>query len=103
MGINRKLKRAKLKRDYEKFQRSWNDEQRFQRYLVDHQGGQVTVKDDGSKVILGPNGENLPVLGRKPTFNMWTKMKDEQMAQTAAAKEASTKVQVDDLSWDEGG
>lgn len=101
MGLERSLKRQQMREQYRKFQRSWNDEKIFQRYLVEKHGASVKQKD-GHDVIVTQNGEEHAVLGRRPTFNMWLKMVDDHRAKQAAPRDTQ-KVDVEDLSWDEGG
>jgi hypothetical protein len=107
MGLNRKMKRAKAKAQYEKFSRAWNDEKRFQKYMVEVQGAQVVdtnAKDESTgkyrQVIVNPDGGDMPVLGRRPTFQMWqAAMQNHTKAQQSIQEEK--KVDVEDLSWEE--
>lgn len=105
MGFNRKLKRAKAKKQYEKFSRAWNDERRFQSYMVDVQGAEVVAlgkNEDGEirQAIVNPDGgDPMPVLGRRPTFQVWQRAVNNQKQVQQSVQDK--KVDVDDLSWEE--
>jgi hypothetical protein len=97
----RKLRREQKKVGYDKFKRVWSDEKRYQSYLVEHSDGKIITDDDGNKKLTGPNGENAPLLGKRPTFRMWASAIGSQPV--VRTTQAEKKVDVDDLSWDEGG
>lgn len=107
-GLARKLKREQQKAQYKRFARAWNDEKTFQEYLVKTGQAQVVekVKDnDRIKVLIGgPDGNESAILGRKPTFSMWSKNANRMPGPMAgAAPPQDKKVEVTDTSWDEGG
>jgi len=92
--MDRKFKREQLKQQYAKFAQAWRDEKRFQNYLIENQGAEVKNGE-----IVGPDGEKVPVLGKKPTFAMWVAAKKNQ--QQALQAQSEKKVEVEDLSWEE--
>lgn len=104
MGL-RSLKRSAKKAQYEKFSRAWKDEKRFQKYLIEVQEAPVvydgkTPDGNPTEYIVSPEGERIPVLGRKPTFAMWNRAVDNQQRMQQSVQDTK-KAEVDDLSWEE--
>jgi hypothetical protein len=110
MGVARSIKRAQQKLKYQKFAKAWRDEKRYQKYLVDIQGAKVELtgekidENNGPvKVIVAPNGDKSPMLGRKPTFGMWKVAVDnkEVVEQPKQAEKVTSEkqVEVDGLDW----
>lgn len=83
--MSRKLDRSILKKKYEKFCRAWQDEKTYQRVMA----------AAGSKL---PDG--METLGRKPTFKMWLRAYETQMA-AALQVPPEKAVEVEDPSWEE--
>lgn len=88
MGISRKLKRNQAKTEHRKFSESWRKEKAYQLFLLG-QGEELP--------------SDTPKLGRKPTFNMWSKI-----AKTEEARKIATPEDVQDfqnesinLEWDD--
>ena len=106
-GLARQMKRDKQKAQYARFKRAWNDEKRFQQYLVDSGQAQIVEKvvgKDKIKVIVaGTDNTETQLLGRKPTFSMWVQSMNNRIEAAKAAPQDEKKVEVEDLSWSEGG
>lgn len=106
-GLARQMKRQIQKTQYERFKRAWNDEKRFQQYLVDSGKAQIVDKVVGEQkvkvIIAGEDNTETQLLGRKPTFSMWVQSMNNRKQAQAAAPQDDKKVEVEDLSWGEGG
>ncbi len=91
MGLNRKIQRNQLRLQYQRFSDAWNNEKRFQQYLL--------AKGE-------PLEKGHQELGRKPTFAMWLKaVKNKQVdaGSGAAVQEAAQdpkKVEVEQTDWE---
>ena len=85
------IKRSILKKKYERFIQAWNNEKRYQQYLL--------AKGD-------PLEEGHQQLGRKPTFKMWldavhNKNVRSEEGQTEVSENTDPKkVEVEETSWD---
>lgn len=98
MGSSRKFKRERQREQYGKFSQAWRDEKRFQQYLVNVQGSKI-VQEDERQVIVDPDGNRVPILGRKPTFREWSAENQRRTIQQQIQEKK--RVDIDDLSWEE--
>lgn len=91
MSAIRKMKRNGLRLQYARFCDAWNNEKRYQQYLIET--GQ-------------PLEEGHAELGRKPTFNMWLQaMKNKRVDPASGAPVAEgapdpKKVEVGKVDWE---
>jgi hypothetical protein len=91
--VSNQIKRSMLKAQYARFVEAWNNERRYQQYLLE--SGQPL-----------PAGHNK--LGKKPTFSMWmAAVKNRKIAvdvnapppAVAEAKNDEKQVEVTDKEW----
>ena len=93
MGFNHSAKREQLRRQYERFVVAWQNERRYQQFLITE--GQ-------------PLEEGHQRLGRKPTFRMWMEaVRNKRIAARVgemppvAPEQDPKRVEVTDTEWDE--
>lgn len=99
-GMLRKMRREKLRKQYEHFSKSWQMEKRYQQSTITEDGATVT-RDGGQDFLKEPNTDPVPLLGKKPTFSMWmTAVKNKRVA-LAEKLRSIGKIDVDETEWDE--
>jgi hypothetical protein len=79
-----------LKRSYERFIEAWNNEKKYQKYVIEEEGALP---------------DSVQPLGRKPTFKMWlTAIRQKKITLQGTVPAAATEekqVQVEEPTWDE--
>lgn len=85
--MSRAIKRSMLRKQYERFVQAWDNEKRYQKYLL----------ADGQQLEEGHQQ-----LGKKPTFKMWLDaVKNKQMSKEGLVDQQTETVSVESTNWEE--